>query len=97
MNDFLEVAIGRPFYTDGCRLDVRCQFEVSVSLALICLQVSRRLYECLFVSVFSPTASMHLLHYALGMYFYTAIGPTALLTIGTGEEGCGLHIFVISN
>ena len=55
-------------------------FDTLMAMALICLQVSRRLYECLFVSVFSKS-KMHFLHYVLGIYFYTALGPTALLHI----------------
>ena len=55
-------------------------FDMLVAMALICLQVSRRLYECLFVSVFSKS-KMHFLHYVLGVYFYTALAPTALLHI----------------
>lgn len=55
-------------------------FDTLVAMALLCLQVSRRLYECLFVSVFSKS-KMHFLHYVLGIYFYTALGPTALLHI----------------
>ena len=55
-------------------------FDTLVAMTLLCLQVSRRLYECLFVSVFS-NSKMHFLHYVLGIYFYTALGPTALLHI----------------
>lgn len=40
-------------------------------------QVSRRLYECLFVAVQSKTASMFLLHFIYGLmfYFFVAISP----------------------
>ena len=58
-------------------------FNVFVVLLLLCVQVSRRLYECLYVSVFS-TSRMHLVHYVLGLYFYTAVGPTALLHLNSG-------------
>ncbi len=60
------------------------QFDVAVVLCLVCVQVARRLYECLFVSVFSPDGSMHVLHYIMGLYFYSALGPTALLHLTSG-------------
>ena len=58
------------------------EVDVAMVLLLVCVQVSRRLYECLCVSVFSESR-MHILHYVLGMYFYTALGPTALLHLTT--------------
>ena len=58
-------------------------FNVFIVLLLLCVQVSRRLYECLYVSVFS-TSRMHIVHYLLGLYFYTAVGPTALLHLNSG-------------
>ena len=60
-------------------------FNVFIVLLLLCVQVTRRLYECLCVSVFS-SSRMHLVHYALGLYFYTAVGPTALLHLKSGES-----------
>ena len=62
-------------------------FNVFVVLLLLCVQVSRRLYECLYVSVFS-TSRMHVVHYVLGLYFYTAVGLTALLHLNSGMEVC---------
>lgn len=64
------------------------QFDVALVLCLVCAQMMRRLYECVFVSVFSPSGRMHVLHYVLGIYFYTALGPTALLHLrhGTGAS-----------
>lgn len=61
----------------------RAQFEVWLVLFLVCLQVSRRLYECLFVSVFSEN-KMGLVHYILGFYFYFGVGLTALLHLDSG-------------
>ena len=58
-------------------------FNVFLILLLLCVQVSRRLYECLYVSVFS-SSRMHIVHYVLGLYFYTAIGLTALLHLNSG-------------
>lgn len=87
LNSCLETALGNPLHlSDGCHFDARCRFEVLASLILICLQVSRRLYECLSVSVFSSSATMHVFHYVMGIYFYTAIGPTALMQMGSGES-----------
>ena len=54
-------------------------FDTFVVLFLLCVQVTRRFYECLFVNVFSAAARMHPVHYLLGMYFYSMVGPTALL------------------
>ena len=61
---------GQAYYSLQC-------FEVLLALILICCQVVRRLYECLCVTVFS-SSSMHFVHYVLGIYFYTALGPTTL-------------------
>ena len=55
-----------------------CQTEAMLTLALVCLQVARRLYESLFVTVYTES-QMHVLHYVLGLYFYSALGPTVLL------------------
>lgn len=63
--------------------------EVLLVLVMVCCQVTRRLYECLFVSVFSES-SMHVIHYLLGFFFYTALGPTALQHLH-GETGLALQ------
>ena len=62
--------------TQAC-YSLQC-FEVLLALILICCQVVRRLYECVWVNVFSDS-NMHIAHYILGLYFYTALGPTALV------------------
>lgn len=62
-------------------------FDTLVVLILVCVQVFRRLYESLCVSVFSD-AKMHVLHYILGIYFYTALGPTALLHLHSAAGEC---------
>ena len=59
-------------------------FNVFLVLLLLCVQVTRRLYECLFVTVFS-SSRMHIVHYVLGLYFYTAVGLTALLHLQSGR------------
>lgn len=52
--------------------------DVAVVLSMLSVQVLRRLYECLCVSVFSD-ARIHLFHYALGMLYYPMVAFTALL------------------
>lgn len=46
---------------------VNC-FTVLVSLLLLLAQTCRRLFECLFISVF--TGKIHILHYLVGVSFY---------------------------
>lgn len=58
----------------------RKEIEVFLALSLLSLQTIRRLLECVFVTHHS-TCTMHCIHYILGLYFYTAVGPTALLHI----------------
>ena len=53
--------------------------DTAVVLSMLSLQVARRLCECLFVSVFADSSKIHLLHYALGLFFYPAVAFTALL------------------
>lgn len=61
--------------------------DTAVVLSMLSLQVARRLYESLFVSVFSKSR-IHVLHYVLGMLFYPAVALTALLHLDTaGREG----------
>lgn len=65
--------------------------DVAVVLGMLSVQVTRRLYECLCVSVFSD-ARIHLLHYVLGVLFYTAVALTTLLHLDNVEyagKGCG--------
>lgn len=59
-------------------------FETLLVLFLITIQVSRRLYECFCVSVFSDS-EMSIVHYCLGMYFYSSVGLTALLHLEAGR------------
>lgn len=59
--------------------------DTAVVLSMLSVQVVRRLYECLFVSVFSDSR-IHLVHYVLGMFFYPAVALTALLHLD-GEGG----------
>ena len=54
-----------------------CQFEIVLALTMQTFQVTRRLLECLYVSVFS-NSQMHLLHYFVGFFFYTLTGATIL-------------------
>ena len=50
-------------------------FTVLVSLLLLLLQTCRRLFECLFISVF--TGSIHISHYLVGVTYYI-LDATAL-------------------
>ena len=72
--------------------------DVFLTLLLLFSQTLRRLYECLFVVEHSDR-KMHAVHYVLGLYFYTAIGPTAMLHLSeSGEHGSvcfpGADVFV---
>ena len=62
-------------------------FDVAVVLTMLSVQVVRRLYECLFVSVLSPSARMHLVHYILGMFFYPGVAFTSLLHMDSALYG----------
>lgn len=71
------------------------QLEVVMAMVMVFLQIGRRLYECLFVSVFSD-ARMHLMHYVLGLYFYTAIGPTIFYHFDNGTCKFIVNLLVFS-
>lgn len=51
----------------NCNPHVNC-FTVLVSLLLLLVQTSRRLFECLFISVFS--GKIHLSHFLVGVAYY---------------------------
>ncbi|CAM6085754.1 unnamed protein product [Calypogeia fissa] len=55
-------------------------------LLLFEIHLTRRLYECLFVSSFSPSARMNFFGYIIGLGFYTAV-PLTLFLQGFQEEG----------
>lgn len=52
--------------------------DVFLTLTLLLIQTTRRLLECLLVIEHS-NRKMHVIHYVMGLYFYTAVGPTAML------------------
>lgn len=58
-------------------------FTVLVSLLLLLVQCCRRLFECLFISVF--TGKIHLSHYLVGLFYYV-LDATALAVPLLGEE-----------
>ncbi|CAH1266764.1 SRD5A3 [Branchiostoma lanceolatum] len=66
--------------------------HVSVLLALILLefQMIRRLWECLYVSIFSDV-SVHLVHYLLGMIYYLAV-PISIIAEGPKLDGTRLSL-----
>ncbi|XP_038063390.1 polyprenol reductase-like [Patiria miniata] len=49
--------------------------SVVITIALLFIQGTRRLYECLFVSSYSKS-TMHVAHYILGILLYSLIGMT---------------------
>ncbi|XP_066287587.1 polyprenol reductase-like [Branchiostoma lanceolatum] len=73
-------------------LDPPTADHVSVLLALILLefQMIRRLWECLYVSIFSDV-SVHLVHYLLGMIYYLAV-PISIIAEGPKLDGTRLSL-----
>ena len=61
---------------------VNC-FTVLVSLLLLLVQCCRRLFECLFISVF--TGKIHLSHYLVGLFYYV-LDAIALASPLLGEK-----------
>ena len=57
-----------------------CYFNNVLAALLIWLQIARRLYECLFISTFSRS-TMHLIHYAMGFFFYFTVVQMTLFDI----------------
>lgn len=56
---------------------------ILVAALLVQIHVTRRLYECLFVHLFSPRARMHYLVYAFGLIHYLGVGVTLYMPSGT--------------
>ena len=59
--------------------------SVLLGLLLLLFQVSRRLYECLFVSIFS--GRIHIVHYFVGIGFYLLVGATVASPMVKIHEG----------
>ncbi len=85
LDPIVETVIGK-FVILRCGHFSQAQFEVWLVLFLLCLQVSRRLYECVCESVFSDN-KMGLVHYIIGFYFYSSVGLVALLHLDSGLLG----------
>lgn len=68
---------------------VNC-FTVLVSLLLLLVQCCRRLFECLFISVF--TGKIHLSHYLVGLFYYV-LDAIALASPLLGEKKMGKDWF----
>ena len=86
LDDVVHFATGG--YLDKCSVITRHHVDVAVLLSMLSVQVLRRLYECLCVSMFSSSARIHLVHYILGMFFYPAVAFTSLLhldSVGDAE------------
>ena len=47
-------------------------------IGLMAIQDIRRLFECLFVSVYSPHGTINILHYLLGIVLYTSFSFAVL-------------------
>jgi len=47
-------------------------------VGLMALQNIRRLLECLFISVYSPSGTMNVIHYLLGFALYTSFSFAVL-------------------
>ena len=73
------------FLHHQCQSMKQQHVDIAVVLGMLSVQVLRRLYECLFVSVFSDSR-IHLGHYVLGMFFYFSVPLTALLHLDVGGE-----------
>ena len=58
-------------------------FTVLVSLLLLMVQACRRLFECLFISVFS--GKIHMSHYLVGVCYYV-LDATALAAPFLGDK-----------
>lgn len=86
LNDMVDVLTGS-FINLKCQSVALQQGHVDVALVLgmLSVQVCRRLYECVFVSVFSD-ARIHLFHYVLGMWYYPAVALTSLLHLHTVDH-----------
>lgn len=65
-----------------------CFQTLHAIICINCMQSSRRLYECFFVSKFSAVAKIHIFHYLVGIFFYTSINiiPYLKLQCGDNEE-----------
>ncbi len=57
----------------------------ALSLSLFHFHVSRRLFECLYQTSFSPTSRMNIAHYALGITFY-CLAPFTLVTASSRSK-----------
>ena len=82
---------------------IGCQRKPSVSQESILLltillltQVLRRLYECLFVSIYS-NSRMNLIHYMFGLSFYFGIGLSILSEAPGIKLGSDVHFMSTNN
>jgi len=60
-------------------------------IGLMAMQNIRRLFECLFVSVYSPRGTMNVLHYVLGIVLYTSFS-LAVLSESPDPARFGLYL-----
>lgn len=84
LDDIINLITGG-FLHQQCQSMQQQHVDTAVVLGMLSVQVLRRLYECLFVSVFSDSR-IHLVHYILGIFFYFAVPLTALLHLDVRGE-----------
>ncbi|KAI8620842.1 hypothetical protein BC830DRAFT_1096913 [Chytriomyces sp. MP71] len=77
---------GPDFDTSMTPEDETRYIDIEIALAFMCVQVLRRLYECLFVLKQSDAARMHAFHYVNGILFYT-FTPVAVIVEGMDVLG----------
>jgi len=72
----LSDAFGCASKDDSSKQPVDGTLSLWLAMALYLLHVTRRLYECLFISTSSSTAYMNVAHYAWGILYYILIAIT---------------------
>jgi hypothetical protein len=68
---------------------------VFLAMTLLLLQVWRRLYECAFISITSPSAKINLIHYVVGYVHYFCAGAGILLEAPCFTPVSNMHHRVI--
>jgi len=82
---------------------VEVTFMKKLCMGMLVFQCFRRLQECLFVSVFSEKARMHVTGYLIGISYYLAAGWTITVDnttdrqISSTMQSLGLACFVLGN
>lgn len=71
--------------------------SVIIAMVLIIIQVTRRLGECIFLSVYSE-AKMNIVHYVFGLLFYFGVGLSLLAEAPgfAGRGNCNVYLMMIT-